>query len=693
MDEQGFIFTTDATLALVVMIVFTASVVTYGLLPVYQGQNHQHLEAIADSALETMEQDGTLREAAVEYSSGNGNTSVAENTLRSDLDVVIPNNVGYKLTMSNYPPVSDPNGIATSNDVVTKVKVISGPQEGWMGRAYYKQEAIQFTDINSTTVTTLWNFHNYLKNFSPWQTYTLDSDKFWGGTNVDNNVAVPINFSVPGPVNSAKFLLGSAAGSGFVPAYNADVVIDGNHNYIKNSSFTYLYTSSGVGPIYNYQKILNSTALANGLNKFYVQYNATTNQNMPWFTIIANYSTSITVPLGIANDTIPFNDIAGIGRPGPGNTGVLYNLDTGTVSATAGRTVTWAALQNNFAFDTSTPFEITGLPNIGTGSAVASIQDINLQPGNRLFDAFTVVNAYGGEDGCVVQVQDPTGAISTVFSSFGNTARGDGGYGNVPGIINIQPYLQVGNNKVRIITWDDVPGNDYDLVGLESCYSKITYSKFPIRWDTIPFDSYQNTSSNKVTTETQVKNFTIGSDAQSALLFVGVGSATRNMTVTVTNSTGSSSVLYPPNQPIPYVIDLGALDAAATQPTHLLTSIVGNGSSLIPGTYTLKVSVTPSFAYESGDGSSSPPTYGYSGDPIIFSGTRISIIYPKFLANVWATGYANNPSDAAINAATNLNSTLRAAGYTVDPTLVRTTTLYTGDVPNAIPVRLDLWTQ
>ena len=693
MDEQGFIFTTDATLALVVMIVFTASVVTYGLLPVYQGQNHQHLEAIADSALETMEQDGTLREAAVEYSSGNGNTSVAENTLRSDLDVVIPNNVGYKLTMSNYPPVSDPNGIATSNDVVTKVKVISGPQEGWMGRAYYKQEAIQFTDINSTTVTTLWNFHNYLKNFSPWQTYTLDSDKFWGGTNVDNNVAVPINFSVPGPVNSAKFLLGSAAGSGFVPAYNADVVIDGNHNYIKNSSFTYLYTSSGVGPIYNYQKILNSTALANGLNNFYVKYNATTNQNMPWFSIIANYSTSITVPLGIANDTIPFNDIAGIGRPGPGNTGVLYNLDTGNVSATAGRTVTWAALQNNFAFDTSTPFEITGLPNIGTGSAVATIQDINLQPGNRLFDAFTVVNAYGGEDGCVVQVQDPTGAISTVFSSFGNTARGDGGYGNVPGIINIQPYLQVGNNKVRIITWDDVPGNDYDLVGLESCYSKITYSKFPIRWDTIPFDSYQNTSSNKVTTETQVKNFTIGSDAQSALLFVGVGTATRNMTVTVTNSTGSSSVLYPPNQSIPYVIDLGALDAAATQPTHLLTSIVGNGSSLIPGTYTLKVSVTPSFAYESGDGSSSPPTYGYSGDPIIFSGTRISIIYPKFLANVWATGYANNPSDAAINAATNLNSTLRAAGYTVDPTLVRTTTLYTGDVPNAIPVRLDLWTQ
>ena len=688
MDEEGFIFTTDATLALVVMIVFTASVVTYGLLPVYQGENHQHLEALADSALETMEQDGTLREAAVEYS--NGNTSGAQSTLQSDLNVVIPDNVGYSLTMSTYPSVSDSNGILTSNDVVTKVKVISGPQEGWMGRAYYKQESIQFQTINSTSVTTLWNFHNYLKNFDPWNTNGLDTDKFWGGTNVNNNVAVPINFSAPGPVNSAQFLLGSAAGSGFVPAYNADVVINNNNNYIKNSSFTYLYTSTGVGAVYNYQKLLNSSKINNGLNNFYIQYNATNNQNMPWFTIIANYTTAITVPLGIANDTISFPNIGGIGRP---DTDVLYNLDAGTVSTAPGRTISWTSLQNTFTYDTSTPFELTGLPNIGTGSAVASIQDINIPAGNRLFDAFTVVNAFGGEDGAIVQVQDSTGAITTVFSSFGNTARSDGGYGNVPGIINIQPYLKVGDNKVRIITWDDVPGGDYDLVGLENCYSKITYSKFPIRWDTIPFDSYQNTSSNKVTTETQIKNFTINTDAQSALLFVGVGSATRNITVTVTNSTGGSSVLYPASQPIPYVIDLGALDAAATQPTHILTSIVGNGSSLIPGNYTLKVSVTPSLAYESGDGSSSPPQYGYSGDPSIFSGTRISIIYPKFLQNVWATGYANNPQDAATNAVNNLIATLNGAGYSVNTNLIRNTTLYTGDVPNAIPVRLDLWTQ
>ncbi len=415
---------------------------------------------------------------------------------------------------------------------------------------------------------------------------------------------------------------------------------------------------------------------------------------MPWFTVIANYTTTIQVPVGIANDTIPFPNIAGIGRPGPGNTCVGYDLSTGTITSLPGRTVDWSALQNNFAYDTSTPFELTGLPNIGTGSAVATIQDINLQPGNRLFDAFTVVNAFGGEDGCIVQVQDSTGTISTVFSSFGNTARTDGGYGNVPGILNIQPFLKVGDNKVRIITWDDVPGNDYDLVGLQNCYSKITYSKFPIRWDTIPFDSYQNTSNNKVTTETQTKSFTINTDAQNAYLFVGVGTATRNMTVTVTNSTGGSSVLYPSNQPIPYYLDLGALDAAPTQSKHIMTSIVGNGSSLIPGTYTLTVSVTPSLAYESGDGSSNPPTYGYTGDAAIFSGTRISIIYPKFLQNIWASGFAPDASTAAANAKANLIATLNAAGYTnIDPNQIRNTTIYAGDVPNAIPVRLDLWTQ
>ncbi len=71
MDENGFLFTTDATLALVVVIVFTASIVTYQILPIYNGEDHQHLEALADSAMSVMEQDGTLRTAAVYYANNN----------------------------------------------------------------------------------------------------------------------------------------------------------------------------------------------------------------------------------------------------------------------------------------------------------------------------------------------------------------------------------------------------------------------------------------------------------------------------------------------------------------------------------------------------------------------------------------------------------------------------------------------
>ena len=112
-----------------------------------------------------------------------------------------------------------------------------------------------------------------------------------------------------------------------------------------------------------------------------------------------------------------------------------------------------------------------------------------------------------------------------------------------------------------------------------------------------------------------------------------------------------------------------------------------------PGIYTLTVKVTPSAAYESGDGASTPPNYGNSADPEIFSGTRISVIYPKFLENVWAVGYASNSTQASLNAIANLKQTLTDAGYSYDPSLIRNNTLWTGDVPNSIPVRLDLYEQ
>lgn len=165
MDEKGFIFTTDAILALVVVIVLTASITTYLVLPVYTGESHQHLEALADSALNVMEQDGTLRAAAVSFA--NGNSSDATSRLNSSLSILIPDGIGYKITVGSNPSVSDNRGLLTSNDVVTKVKTISGPKEGWMGRSYYNIKEVDFVDQQINTTSTVWNFHNWLTNFEP----------------------------------------------------------------------------------------------------------------------------------------------------------------------------------------------------------------------------------------------------------------------------------------------------------------------------------------------------------------------------------------------------------------------------------------------------------------------------------------------------------------------------------------------
>ena len=65
MDDRGFIFTADASLALIVILLVSASITAYIMAPYFQGQEHQHLQGLASDALETMEQDGTLTLAAV----------------------------------------------------------------------------------------------------------------------------------------------------------------------------------------------------------------------------------------------------------------------------------------------------------------------------------------------------------------------------------------------------------------------------------------------------------------------------------------------------------------------------------------------------------------------------------------------------------------------------------------------------
>ena len=78
----------------------------------------------------------------------------------------------------------------------------------------------------------------------------------------------------------------------------------------------------------------------------------------------------------------------------------------------------------------------------------------------------------------------------------------------------------------------------------------------------------------------------------------------------------------------------------------------------------------------------------------VYSGTRVGVVYPKFLANMWASDFADDPYLAQVEAKKNLIDELIASGFsnsTIDPSLIKTEALYTGNLPNAISIRLDLW--
>ncbi|MGZ7067024.1 MAG: hypothetical protein ACXVHT_01860 [Methanobacterium sp.] len=356
MDEDGFIFTTDATLALVVFMVFSVSFASYFIFPSYLGNDHEHLERLAADALRIMHQDGTLYLASVQYQ--NGNVTGAQNTLNSELNNLIPADVGYRITLSSYPPAENNRGLLYSNDVVTRTDVISGPKEGWMGRAWYKVEKAEFVDQPTNVTTTLWNFHNWLTNFGPWNNNNhLSSYPYWGSGSTPQNIA----FSVPSgsTINSYTFLLGSSSHQDRGRSYGADVVVNNNHNVISNSSFTFLNLRPGSQEtMYNYQGFPNVAQIHTGSNGFYVNYlNATSYSDMPWFSIIANYTTSFKVPQGVLNSRFDFSDAAGLAVPNPqdldGN-GVaneyrlFYNLNNGARTAfTDRRVMSWNTFVSN----------------------------------------------------------------------------------------------------------------------------------------------------------------------------------------------------------------------------------------------------------------------------------------------------------------------------------------------------------
>jgi hypothetical protein len=271
------------------------------------------------------------------------------------------------------------------------------------------------------------------------------------------------------------------------------------------------------------------------------------------------------------------------------------------------------------------------------------------------------------------------GYWETVFSSEVNTQTGtDSGYGNLPGTINLKDHLDKGYvNKVRITAWDNVPSsgsNDYDLVGLTNCYVVVSSSKLPIWWDEYGVESEQsrtNSISKDITYEIRA-NGTNG--AKEAYLFFSGGLDTKNVKVTYADT---GQVLY--DGATPYMLNLGELDAASI---HKMTVGTPSNHTYQLGNYTIRVLVTSGQGWESGD--------AYAE---IFSGTRVAVIYPALEQAVWSTKYAPTAQEAIDRAYQALMVSLEAQGFkNIDQSLVSNETLYTGDLPNAIPVRLDLWT-
>ncbi len=709
MDDKGLIFTTDAVLALAIFMVFSAAFISYYMVPGFAGQDQQSLDAIAADALRVMQLDGTLTTASTYYAQGE--TAKGDQLLRESLDYLIPSNTGYKLTLGSNPAVEDNRGLLLANDVTSRVEVVSAPQEGWMGRAWYKLEKAEFEDQQVNVTTTLWNFHNWLTNFDPWgNSGGLYSYPYWGrGSSIQN-----IPFSVPqgSTITGAYFLIGSSADNN-LSSYGANTVINGN-NYLANpNQFNFLNYRPGTNTrMYNYRGIINPAHLSTGINNYYVNfrdisYSNRNRYNLPWFSIIGNYTTTFKVPKGIINDRFNFTDAAGLAVPNPqdlsGNGianeyGRIYDLNTGNVSSfTTRRVMNWPTFVSNRNeldnFDDGTPFVITNFPTSvvsGTraGSAVSVIQEFDLprsgvSPPIRIMDATVNMNIYGGTDNAMVEVWDGS-QWRTIFCSFNfdgvdYSARGDG-YGNIPGIIYIPPeYLREGNNRIRITIWDHVPSTDYDFVGLVDCYTSVSYTKLPILWENFPFSSYQ-ANSNDYTQEVNPQ-VNIREGAKEAYLFVGSGMDTRSLQVQIRRG-GTWVDLFPTNTTIPYYINLASLDAAG--PKVFTTGNAGN-YTLIPGNYRIRVRVRgPSNYWESGD---------WDGNAEIYSGTRVSILYPEFLENMWTVGYSSNADVAQQLARQKLEQALIESGIPIDQSLLRTEALYTGDLPNNIPVRLDLWRQ
>ena len=165
---------------------------------------------------------------------------------------------------------------------------------------------------------------------------------------------------------------------------------------IANSNFTFLnYRLNSAGTattgqtMYNYQGNLTSSDLHNGINNFYVNFKSpglSSYSDMPWFSLLAKYTTTVKVPQGITTEITNFTDTGGLAIPsaqdlngdGTKDYGFSYDVNTGQRTFFSNlRRVSWSNfLQKNNAYDNGVPFVLTGIPHVSVKVDAAHLDSV-----------------------------------------------------------------------------------------------------------------------------------------------------------------------------------------------------------------------------------------------------------------------------------------------------------------------------
>ncbi|RLG73054.1 MAG: hypothetical protein DRO11_00625 [Methanobacteriota archaeon] len=276
-------------------------------------------------------------------------------------------------------------------------------------------------------------------------------------------------------------------------------------------------------------------------------------------------------------------------------------------------------------------------------------------PDATLLDAILVLNTFGGVDSGLIQISGDGENWVTLFDGY-STGEDlgmfyDRGYGYLPGtlyirnaILSVLPQSPDHSVRIRVYLFDYTPSNDWDYVGIDGSYVFLVYTDFPVEIRVYPFENEQNYVSSSETPDVSqyitvnITKSTLGSKPTMAHLFLGLGSDTGRVVVEYATDYDQDGSFTPYEEvydsddnegEIPYYVDLTEELRDPSDPLHLRL-----------GTIRVRVKLW--------NRDNNWPTYSQSGEPAaeIFSGTRLSIVYPRFLKNEWAFAYASRPEDA-----------------------------------------------